>query len=98
MAHAAIGVKDSVRAVIVSVFVLTHACDAVSAHDSRNVPADDAVQIEMWVIVSDVPPLVQADNVDNVIDPADAAFHATAFRVALPTDTAVVPAAPGSAV
>lgn len=29
--YAAIGVKDSVKVVIVNVFVLTHACDAVSA-------------------------------------------------------------------
>jgi hypothetical protein len=34
----------------------------------------------------------------RVIEPPEAAFHVTAFLVVDPTDTAVVPAAPGSAV
>src|SRR5215207_11249692 len=51
----------------------------------------------MWVIVS--APVAANEIVDVIAcDPPDAAFCASAVRVAIPVDTAVVPDAPGSAV
>ena len=58
----------------VNVFVDTHACDADNAAEPLNVPAVEADQIEMCVSVSEVPPLVQFDAIDDIaFDPADAA-------------------------
>jgi hypothetical protein len=97
--YAAIGVRETVSDVSVNVFVLTHACDAVSAAEYWKFPADVASHTEMWLIVSDVPPFVHAagDEVSDM-DPADAALNVSAFRVASHTAAAVAPAAPGSAV
>jgi len=67
-----------------------------SAHDSWNVPAVDADQMLMWVIVSDVF-IVHDDIDDNAIEFDDGAENVGAFRVVFP-DTFAVPAAPGSPV
>ncbi|MFE4818608.1 hypothetical protein ACFRFU_19675 [Streptomyces sp. NPDC056704] len=77
-----------------------HALLAVSATENRNVPDVDAVHTEMCVSVSDVPPLVHADGAElNASDaPDDEAAKVKEFRVAEPTETLAVPAAPGSPV
>lgn len=61
-------------------------------------PPLDALKIEAWVMVSEVPPLVHAPRVFSVIDPPDAAFHVIALRVVDPTEMFDVPEAPGSPV
>jgi hypothetical protein len=65
-----------------------------SAHDSWNVPAVDADQIEMCVIVSEVV-IDQVPNDDNAIEFDDGAANVGAFRVVF-ADVFAVPAAPGS--
>jgi hypothetical protein len=73
---------------------------AVSATEPRNVPADDAVQKERCVSVSDVPPFVHADGAvpSDRAEPDDELEKMKEFRVLEPTDTLLVPAAPGSPV
>jgi hypothetical protein len=64
-----------------------------------NVPAVEALQIEMCESVSDVPPLVQVDAIDVIaFDPAEAAAIVACTRAVDPTEPAVAPADPGSAV
>lgn len=71
----------------------------VNAADHRKFPEVDADHTEMWVTVSEVPPLVHDGWVPvNAIAPEDAAENVTAERVVEPADTALVPLAPGSAV
>lgn len=57
------GVIAMVSEVSVNVFVFTHACEAVNWIDALKEPAVLAVQIEMSVIVSEVPPLVHTGAV-----------------------------------
>lgn len=83
----------------VKVFVFTHACEEVRAADALNVPAVDAVQIEMCVSVSVVDTFVQGPAVPVIaFDPPDAEAIVAAFRDVSPAAAAVVPAEPGSAV
>lgn len=89
------GVYDRVTVPKVSVFVDTHACEADSAAERRNVAPS---QNDTCEIVSLVPPFVYVPDVATVIDPAEGAFHVMVRFVASPADAAVVPAAPGSAV
>jgi hypothetical protein len=82
-----------------NVFVETHAWDADSAAEPLNVPAAAADQIEMWVSVSEVPPFVHEDAIDDIaFDPPDAAAIVACTRVVDPAAAAVAPAEPGSAV
>jgi len=84
----------------VNVSADAHAFDAVSATVNRSVPDVDAVQIEIWVSVSDVPPFVHADGAvpRDSDDPDEELEKMNEFRVVEPTDTLEVPAAPGSPV
>ena len=76
-----------------------HACEVVSCPEHRNVPDVDAVQMEIAVIVSDVPPFVHCGlEVVMVVTPDDAEPNATKTRVVEPTEMLVVPADPGAAV
>ena len=76
-----------------------HAWEVVRAPEVMNVPEVDAVQMEIAVIVSDVPPLVHWGlEVVMVMVPAEEVPNATKTRVALPTLMEVVPAEPGAAV
>lgn len=71
----------------------------VSAPEVRNVPAVEADQMLIAVIVSDVPPLVHCGlEVVMVMVPDDEVPKATKTRVVLPTLMEVVPAVPGAAV
>jgi hypothetical protein len=90
------GVMAMVNDVSVNVFVLAHACDAVSAADPLNVPADDADQSVMCDSVSDVLTFVHGPtDADAAFEPPEAAAIVACLRVVSP---AVAPAAPGSAV
>jgi hypothetical protein len=84
----------------VNVSADAHALLAVSATENRNVPADDAVHTEIWVSVSDVPPFVHAAGAVLRLsdDPDEELENTNEFRVAEPTLTLEVPAAPGSPV
>lgn len=75
-----------------------HACELVNEPEAMNVPAEDADQMEIAVIVSDVPPLVHCGVPEMEIVPDEEVPNVTDWRVALPTDAEVVPAAPGAAV
>ena len=69
----------------------------VKATDHRKLPAVDASQIAMWLIVS-VAVIDQVEAIDVIaMDPADAALKVGETRV-VTADAAVVPDAPGSAV
>jgi hypothetical protein len=71
-----------------------------NASEVRNVPAALADHNEKWLIVSGEVPAHDAHDGNvaaNAHDPADAAENVVAGRV-VTDDTAVVPAAPGSAV
>jgi hypothetical protein len=86
--------EDSCR-----MFPDAHAWEVVSCPETRNVPAVDAVQMEIAVIVSDVPPLVHCGlEVVMVFTPAEGVPNVTDTRVVEPTETPVVPAVPGAAV
>jgi hypothetical protein len=68
------GVMAMVNDVSVNVFVLAHACDAVSAADPLNVPADDADQSVMCDSVSDVLTFVHGPtDADAAFEPPEAA-------------------------
>ncbi|MGQ4343575.1 hypothetical protein ACN6LG_003966 [Streptomyces sp. SAS_275] len=77
-----------------------HAFDELSATENRNVPLVDAVQTEMSVIVSEVPPFVHDGfvPVSASADPDEEAANVKTLRVVDPALIAVVPAAPGLAV
>ncbi|MEU3613499.1 hypothetical protein ABZ725_14445 [Streptomyces sp. NPDC006872] len=77
-----------------------HAFDADRATENRNVPELDAVQIERWVIVSEVPPFVHDGfvPVSASADPDDDAANVNTDLLDDPALMAVVPAAPGFAV
>ena len=76
-----------------------HACEVVSCPEVMNVPLLLADQMEIAVIVSDVPPLVHCGLlVVIVVVPADAEPNATKTRVDEPADALLVPADPGSPV
>ena len=83
-----------------NVLVDTHACEDDSGTDHRNVPPDDADHTDTSVRVSLVPPFVHDGlvPVNETADPAADVVSVTCLRVALPTDVAVAPAAPGDAV
>jgi hypothetical protein len=69
-----VNATDSVFSV--NVFPDAHACDAVSATDHRNVPAVEASNTAMWLIVSDVPPFVHGPiDAEMAFDPDEAAFQ-----------------------
>lgn len=95
--HDAVGIatlkEDSCR-----MLPLAHACDVVSGPDARKVPAVTVDQMEMSVMVSDVPPLVHCGVPVMAMEPAEAVPNVTDWRVDDPAETAVVPAAPGAAV
>lgn len=95
-AYAAVGLYDNVSVVSENVLPFTTGTPEDSAHDSWNVPADDADQMLMCVIVS-VAFIVQVLIDDKVIELLDGALNVGAFRVVFP-DTFDVPAAPGSPV
>jgi hypothetical protein len=93
------GVMATLKLVRLNVFVETHACDADSAAEPLKVPAVEADQIEMCVRVSEVPPLVHDDAIDDIaLEPPDAAAMVACTRVVEPAAAAVAPAEPGSAV
>lgn len=99
IAYAAIGAMLSPRALRVKVLPEAHACEDARAAENRNVPAEDADHTETWVSVSLVPPLVHADGAaDAARACAAGAAKVRDWRAVEPTDTEVVPAAPGSAV
>lgn len=76
-----------------------HACEVVREPEVRNVPAVLADQMEIAVMVSEVPPLVHCGlEVVIVTTPEEAVPNATRTRVVLPTLILVVPAVPGAAV
>jgi hypothetical protein len=76
-----------------------HAWEVVRAPEVMNVPEVDAVQIEIAVIVSDVPPFVHCGlEVVIVIVPDDEVPNVTETRVEEPAEMLVVPAVPGAAV
>jgi hypothetical protein len=75
-----------------------HACDEVRVPDARNVPAVTALQMEMSVMVSEVPPFVHCGVPPMEMEPLEAVPKVTDCRVFEPAETAVVPAAPGAAV
>jgi hypothetical protein len=85
------------------VLVDAQACEDVSAAENQNVPAELAENTAMWERVSEVPPFVHGPMLAAIAnaDPPDDDVQlpvVTCRRVVEPTDTAVVPAAPGSAV
>jgi hypothetical protein len=98
--YAAWGVSAAVSVERVNVSAEAHALLAVSATVANSVPADEAVHTEIWVSVSLVPPFVHADGgvPSDSDDPEDEDEKTNELRVVEPTDTLVVPAAPGSPV
>jgi hypothetical protein len=75
-----------------------HACDVVSCPAHRWVPDVDADQIEMAVMVSDVPPLVHWGSEPMEAAPPEALPNVTDCRAVEPAETLAVPALPGSPV
>ena len=93
------GVMATENDVSVNVFVFTHAWEAVRAADALNVPAVEAVQIEMWLIVSEVPPFVHGPAVPVIaFDPPDADAIVACLRDVSPAAAFDVAAEPGSPV
>lgn len=77
---------------------LAQAWDEVRVPEQRKVPAVTADQMEMSVMVSDVPPLVHCGVPEMATEPLEAVPKVADCRVVDPTEVAVVPAVPGSAV
>jgi zona occludens toxin (predicted ATPase) len=91
-----VGEYERVRVVRENVEPFTTGTPADSAHDSWKFPADDASQIEICVIVSDVV-IDHVPSDDSAIEFDDGAANVGALRVVF-VDAFAVPAAPGSPV
>jgi hypothetical protein len=90
-------VKANVNELIDNVSPLITDLLAVNATDHKKVPAVDASQRLMWLIVS-VAVIDHVEAIDVIaMDPAEAALNVGETRV-VTAEAAVVPEAPGSAV
>jgi hypothetical protein len=93
------GVMEMLSEVSENESPLAQAFEADRAPEPLKVPAVEADQRAMCVRVSDVPPLVHEEAIEVMAtEPPEAVPIVAETREVEPADTAVVPAAPGSAV
>jgi hypothetical protein len=81
----------------VNVLPDAHAWDAVSEAEALNVPAAAAVHSPIWERVSETPPFVQVEAIEDIaFEPAAAAAIVACTRVVDPVAGVFAPVAPGS--